>query len=86
MTFIRVQNMNPRPSPSPKHGRMPTRVTALSFDFCVLYHIPCALSFLSSKNSGKEGDSKSTYNKSVAVGQYRLQLKTSFERNHVACC
>ncbi len=31
--------MNPRPSPSPKHGKMPIRVTALSFDLCVLYPI-----------------------------------------------
>jgi hypothetical protein len=27
--------MNPRPSPSPKHGKMPIRVTALSFDLCM---------------------------------------------------
>ncbi len=36
LSYYRVQNMNPRPSPSPKHGKMPIRVTALVFDLCVL--------------------------------------------------
>jgi hypothetical protein len=28
----------PRPSPSPKHGKMLMGVTALAFDLCVLYY------------------------------------------------
>jgi hypothetical protein len=54
--------MNPCPSPSPKIGNMPIRVTALAFDLCVLYYrSPCILQFgsLSSKNTGQEGDCKS---------------------------
>ncbi len=35
--MIRVQNMNPRPSLSPKYGKMPIRVTDLASDLCVLY-------------------------------------------------
>jgi hypothetical protein len=43
-TIIRVQNINPRPSLSPKHDKMPIRVTALAFDLCVLYFCsPCTL-------------------------------------------
>ncbi len=42
--FIRVQNMNLRPSPKPKHGKMPIRVTDLAFALCVLYYNrPCTL-------------------------------------------
>jgi hypothetical protein len=30
--------------PSPKHGKMPIRVTALAFDLCVLYYCsPCII-------------------------------------------
>ncbi len=54
--------MNPRPSP--KHGKMPIRVTALAFDLCLPYyptaHVPY-YSSLSIKNSGKEADSQSNY-------------------------
>ncbi len=66
----RVENMNPRPSLSPKHDKIPIRVTALAFDLCVLYCTIAARvypslirgipsSSLSSKISGKEGDCKS---------------------------
>jgi hypothetical protein len=59
---IRVQNINPRPYPSPKHGKMPIRVTALAFDLCVLYYRrPLYRIVISSKKSWK-GDCKySTY-------------------------
>ncbi len=54
--------MNPRPSPSPNHGKMPIRVTALAYDLCILYYRNlCTLTYssLSNKISGKEGDCKS---------------------------
>jgi hypothetical protein len=41
--------MNPRLSLSPKHDKMPIRVTSLAFDLFVLH-------YSSSKNSGKVGD------------------------------
>jgi hypothetical protein len=57
---IIVQNMNPRTSPSPKPGRMSTRVAALAFDLFVLYFRPShgPLSSLSSENTGKQGACK----------------------------
>jgi hypothetical protein len=66
--LLRLQNMNPRPSPSPKHGKMPNRVTALAFDLCVLYYIAAHVSYssLSSKISGTEDDCKS--NSTVFIG------------------
>jgi hypothetical protein len=54
--------MNPRSTPSPKHRKMPIRVTVLAFDVCVLflyYRKPCTLSSLSNKNTGKESACKS---------------------------
>ncbi len=53
--------MNPRPSPSPKLGKMPIKVAALAFDLCVLYyHTPCTLySSLTTKNTRTKGDCKS---------------------------
>ncbi len=40
-TTVRVQNMNPCPSPSPKLGKMPIRVAALAFDlFCSVLSQP----------------------------------------------
>ena len=52
--------MNTQPSPSPKLGKISIVVPDLAFDsvFCIIAaHVP--YSFLSSKNTGKEGDSKS---------------------------
>jgi hypothetical protein len=56
--------MNPRHSPSPEHGKMSIRVTALAFELRVLYYRTANVPYssLSSKNSGKEGDCKSKYN------------------------
>ncbi len=34
---FRVKHTNPRPSLSPKHGKMPIRVTTLAFDLFVLH-------------------------------------------------
>ncbi len=54
---ISCLNSSTRPSPSPKHGKMPIRVTTLAFDhfFCTITaNVPC--SSLSSKNSGKGDD------------------------------
>ncbi len=54
--------MNPRPSPSLMHCKLPIRVTDLAFDLCVLYYRNlCTLTYssLSSKITGKEGDCKS---------------------------
>ncbi len=66
--------MNPCPSPSPKHGKMPVRVTALVFDLCVLYTCTIAddvpYSSLSTKISGKEGDLTSNQIVSVWLHPY----------------
>jgi hypothetical protein len=53
---IPLQNMNLRIYPSPKLGKMATRVAPLDFDLFVLYY---PYSSLSSKNTGKEDDFKS---------------------------
>jgi hypothetical protein len=44
LSLIRVQIMNPHPYLSPKHGKLPIRVTALAFDLYVPYYrSPCTL-------------------------------------------
>jgi hypothetical protein len=71
--------MNPCSYPSPKLDKMPVRVTALSFDLCVLYyratHVP--YSSLSSKKSGNEGDYKS-YSKTSEFWGHRPFYFISF--------
>jgi hypothetical protein len=57
--FIKVQNIKPRPLPSPKLGSMPIMVAALTSVFCTIAaHVP--YSSLSSKNTGTEDSCKST--------------------------
>ena len=75
--------MIPRPSASLMHGKMPIRVTALGFDFCVLYHI--AIVPLSEIRE-KRGTASLRISSQWLSGRTGLQLKTSFERNNVACC
>jgi hypothetical protein len=47
--------MNPRPSLSPKHGKMTIRVTAVAFDLCVLYYrSPCIYPIVPSRVKYRE--------------------------------